>query len=178
VEAFDDTERRLAARLGCEMRRLRERRHLTQGALARKAGHYSRSTIATIETGCGRCSLKLIQRCDETLGAGGSLVRIYLELKDAQVRHRQAAKDRPAGPREEEIARLTDAALLLEPLLSFADPPETAASPWQQPAAPAVGLPLAAEGRLVLMAVPVPRRHQLPAPGCARTEIPALWADR
>jgi DNA-binding XRE family transcriptional regulator/tetratricopeptide (TPR) repeat protein len=191
VEAFDDAERRLARRLGSEMRRLRERRHLTQGALARKAGHYSRSTIATIETGCGKCSLKLIQRCDETLGARGSLVRIYLELKDAHVRHRQAAKDRPAGPREEEVGRLSDAAMLLEPLLSFADPPEirttlriapersagAAASPWQQPAGPAVGLPLATEGRLVLMAVPVPRRHQLPAPS-AQTGLLSAWGDQ
>jgi DNA-binding XRE family transcriptional regulator len=89
VESFEDAERRLARRLGDEIRRLRERNYLTQSTLARKAGHYSRSTIATVETGWGRCSLKLIQGCDDTLEAGGALVRIYLELKETQTRRKE-----------------------------------------------------------------------------------------
>jgi DNA-binding XRE family transcriptional regulator len=92
VESFDDAERRLATRLGDEIRRLRERNYLTQSVLARKAGHYSRSTIATVETGWGKCSLKLIQGCDDTLEAGGALVRIYLELKETQTRRKEEAR--------------------------------------------------------------------------------------
>ena len=89
MESFEDAERRLARRLGDEIRRLRERNYLTQSTLARKAGHYSRSTIATVETGWGRCSLKLIQGCDDTLEAGGALVRIYMELKETQTRRKE-----------------------------------------------------------------------------------------
>jgi DNA-binding XRE family transcriptional regulator len=61
MESFDDGQRQLARKLGSELRRLREHKDLTQGALARRAGHYSRSTIATVETGWGKCSLKLIR---------------------------------------------------------------------------------------------------------------------
>lgn len=92
MESFDDAEHQLARNLGNEMRRLRERTSLTQGALARKAGHYSRSTIATVETGWGKCSLKLIQGCDEALGADGALVRVYFELKEAQARRKDEAR--------------------------------------------------------------------------------------
>lgn len=99
MESFDDAERRLARKLGSEMRRLREWNHLTQSALGRRAGHYSRSTIATVETGWGKCSLKLIQRCDETLGAGGALVRIYLKLREAQTRCKEAARNPPGEQR-------------------------------------------------------------------------------
>lgn len=89
MEPFD-AERQLAAKLGSELRRLREHWDLTQGALARRAGHYSRSTIATVETGWGRCSLKLIRGCDDALEAGGALVKLYLELKQAQARAKDA----------------------------------------------------------------------------------------
>jgi tetratricopeptide (TPR) repeat protein len=98
VELFDEAERQAAGRLGSELRRLREHEDLTQGALARKAGHYSRSTIATVETGWGKCSLKLIQGCDETLDAGGALVKLYFELKAAQAQAKKARADRAAQP--------------------------------------------------------------------------------
>src|SRR5438132_14401723 len=77
--------------LGSELRRLREQKDLTQGSLGRKAGHYSRSTIATVETGWGKCSLKLIRGCDDALEAGGALVKLYFELKEAQARVRDAS---------------------------------------------------------------------------------------
>src|SRR5437660_12085050 len=86
VESLDEAERQVARKLGHELRRLRERKGLTHGALGRKAGHYSRSTIATVETGWGKCSLKLIRGCDDTLEAHGVLVGIYFELKEAQAR--------------------------------------------------------------------------------------------
>src|SRR5438270_10153711 len=89
MESFDEAERQAARKLGNELRRLREHKDLTQSTLARKAGHYSRSTIATVETGWGRCSLKLIQGCDDTLEAGGALVRIYMELKETQTRRKE-----------------------------------------------------------------------------------------
>jgi len=91
VESFDEAERQAARKLGSELRRLRERKDLTQGALGRKAGHYSRSTIATVETGWGKCSLKLIRGCDDTLEASGALVRIYFELKEARARAKDAS---------------------------------------------------------------------------------------
>jgi len=91
VESFDEAERQVARKLGSELRRLREHQDLTQGALARKAGHYSRSTIATVETGWGKCSLKLIRGCDEALEAHGALVRIYFELKEARARVKDAS---------------------------------------------------------------------------------------
>jgi DNA-binding XRE family transcriptional regulator len=113
VEPFDDPERQLARRLGSEMRRLRERKHLTQGALARKAGHYSRSTIATVETGWGKCSLKLIEGCDEALGAGGALVQSYIQLKEARVRCRRAAREEENSvPTRRETFRYLGAGLL------------------------------------------------------------------
>jgi tetratricopeptide (TPR) repeat protein/DNA-binding XRE family transcriptional regulator len=84
VESFDEAERQAARKLGIELRRLRERKDLTQGALGRKAGHYSRSTIATVETGRGKCSLKLIRGCDDALEAHGALVKLYFELKEAR----------------------------------------------------------------------------------------------
>src|SRR6266566_4256725 len=91
MESFDEAERQAARKLGNELRRLRERKDLTQGALGRKAGHYSRSTIATVETGWGKCSLKLIRGCDDALEAHGALVGIYFELKEARTRARDAS---------------------------------------------------------------------------------------
>jgi TolB-like protein/DNA-binding XRE family transcriptional regulator len=104
VESFDEAERKVARKLGSELRRLRERKDLTQGALGRKAGHYSRSTIATVETGWGKCSLKLIRGCDDALEAHGALVRIYFELKEARARVKDAPDraTRHAEPQGEE----------------------------------------------------------------------------
>jgi DNA-binding XRE family transcriptional regulator len=98
VESFDEAERQVARKLGSELRRRREQKDLTQRALARKAGHYSRSTIATVETGWGKCSLKLIRGCDDTLEAGGALVTLYFEFKEAQARARSARSSRAAQP--------------------------------------------------------------------------------
>ncbi len=92
--SFDDAERRLARKLGSQMRGLRERKGWTQRTLARKAGHYSRSTIATVETGSGKCSLKLVQGCDDALGAGGELVNAYFQVKEAQAQRKEGAQDR------------------------------------------------------------------------------------
>jgi DNA-binding XRE family transcriptional regulator len=109
VESFDEAERQVARKLGSELRRLREHKDLTQGALARKAGHYSRSTIATVETGWGKCSLKLIRGCDDSLEAGGALVKLYFELKEAQARGKSARSNRTAQPQGplEDHRRLT-----------------------------------------------------------------------
>src|SRR5437660_7758825 len=98
VESLDEAERQVARKLGHELRRLRERKDLTQSALGRKAGHYSRSTIATVETGWGKCSLKLIRGCDDTLEAGGALVKLYFELKEAQAHGKSARSNRAAQP--------------------------------------------------------------------------------
>ena len=109
MESFDEAERQAARKLGIELRRLREHQDLTQGALARKAGHYSRSTIATVETGWGKCSLKLIRGCDDALKAGGALVKLYFELKEAQARGKSARSNRaaqPQRPRLEDHRRL------------------------------------------------------------------------
>jgi hypothetical protein len=87
------------------------RKDLTQSALGRKAGHYSRSTIATVETGWGKCSLKLIRGCDDTLEAGGALVKLYFELKEAQARAKSARSNRATQPQSHDsktIAGLHD----------------------------------------------------------------------
>src|SRR5437016_1014710 len=104
MESFDEAERQAARKLGNELRRLRERKDLIQGALGRKAGHYSRSTIATVETGWGKCSLKLIRGCDDALEAHGALVKLYFELKEARARVRDASDlaTRHAQPQGEE----------------------------------------------------------------------------
>jgi transcriptional regulator with XRE-family HTH domain/tetratricopeptide (TPR) repeat protein len=96
VESFDEAERQVARKLGSELRRLREQKDLTQGALGRKAGHYSRSTIATIEIGGGKCSLKLIRGCDDALEAGGTLVKLYFELKETRARWKTAPPSKAA----------------------------------------------------------------------------------
>lgn len=94
MESFEEAEQRLARTMGNEMRRLREARYLTQGALARRAGHYSRTTVATVEGGSGRCSLQLVQGCDDALQADGTLVRLYRELRAARTRRKESAKQR------------------------------------------------------------------------------------
>ncbi len=145
----DDAERQAARKLGQQMRRLRERKGWTAKALGRKAGDYDRSTISCIETGQGKCSLKLIQGCDDALGAGGELVKVYFELKEAHARRKEAIRERavnldfpfsgaPQGPTFLEISEHDTDTI-------------------------EVWLPIVVNGRLAVMPLSLPRRKILAA---------------
>ncbi len=142
----DDAERLAARALGQRMRRLRERKGWTAKALGRKAGDYNRSTISCIETGHGKCSLQLIQGCDDILGAGGELVKIYFELKEAQARRKEASRERAGRPSPETLSFLADEI--------------TEEASWPESDGMMVWL-LVVNGRLMQMPLSLPRRDVL-----------------
>jgi transcriptional regulator with XRE-family HTH domain len=70
-----DADGSSAARLGIELRRRRERRGLTQGALAALIG-FSPQHLSDVERGAGSVSEPFVQACDDALGADGLLVKL------------------------------------------------------------------------------------------------------
>ncbi|MGH2769001.1 MAG: helix-turn-helix transcriptional regulator, partial [Actinomycetota bacterium] len=140
------------------MRRLRERKGWTAKALGRKAGDYDRSTISCIETGHGKCSLQLVQGCDDALGARGELVRIYFELKEAQARRREASRERAARPAADHPRRPERGGF--SEALAFVDV-SSEEEPWPQANGMMVWLSVVVNGRLVQMPLSLPRRNVL-----------------
>ncbi|MEV7964784.1 helix-turn-helix transcriptional regulator [Sphaerisporangium sp. NPDC088356] len=64
---------------GAELRKCRERANFTQDRLA-EITRFSRSLLGFIERGQRTPSRDLAQRCDDALGAGGELVRLWVHL--------------------------------------------------------------------------------------------------
>ncbi|GAA2848468.1 helix-turn-helix transcriptional regulator [Streptosporangium fragile] len=74
----DPTVKSLAL-FGAELRKYRKRANLTQYQLA-ETTQFSRSLLGFIERGERTPSRNLAQRCDDALGAGGELVRLWAHL--------------------------------------------------------------------------------------------------
>jgi transcriptional regulator with XRE-family HTH domain len=86
--------------LGDQLRTWRQKARLSQAQLARRVG-YSRSSVASAETGDHQPAEDLWARCDEMLGAGGSIAAAYRELaahrdRQARERARRAEAERDA----------------------------------------------------------------------------------
>lgn len=82
---------------GAEVRRWRERRGLSQRALARLAWH-SEETIAKVEKAERWPSRDLAHRCDEALGAGGVLIAAWPEVERQRLASdRRRRRHQPAG---------------------------------------------------------------------------------
>ncbi|MDG4763886.1 helix-turn-helix transcriptional regulator [Solwaraspora sp. WMMD406] len=75
-------------RLGLRLAIARNATGWSQSDLARQI-NYSRSTVASVETGSGKASQAFWATCDQELGCQGSLVAEYDRLQDLIVKHRQ-----------------------------------------------------------------------------------------
>jgi transcriptional regulator with XRE-family HTH domain len=82
-----------ADEFGRELRRRRTRAGLTQRELAMHV-QYSRETVAAVERGRRFASREFAVRCDEVLGTGGVLTRLWPLVETMQL-----AADRRRGPR-------------------------------------------------------------------------------
>jgi transcriptional regulator with XRE-family HTH domain len=82
-----------ADEFGRELRRRRTRAGLTQRELAVHV-RYSRETVAAVERGRRFASRQFAVRCDEVLGTGGVLTRLWPLVETMQL-----AADRRRGPR-------------------------------------------------------------------------------
>ncbi|MBT2401806.1 helix-turn-helix domain-containing protein [Streptomyces sp. ISL-100] len=72
-----------ACSFGEELRRLRSERGISLTALARSI-HYSKGYLSKIENGGKPPTPDVARRCDEALGAGGSLVRLVADVPPAR----------------------------------------------------------------------------------------------
>lgn len=84
-----DADGSRAARLGVELRRCRERRGLTQSALAALIG-FSPQHLSDVERGAGSVSEQFVQACDDALGADGLLVKLLAPVVYERARARWA----------------------------------------------------------------------------------------
>lgn len=82
---------------------------LSQQELSRRLG-YSRSTIATAETGHRIPASDFWARCDDVLGAGGQLRRAYSQLVNARESRRRKATSHDQAERVMRAAALLDEA--------------------------------------------------------------------
>ena len=82
-------DRSAVHRFGAELRALRDERRLSLAALGRQTA-YDASYLARLERGDQFATLAVAQACDQALGAGGVLVRLW-EAADRERR-------RPGGP--------------------------------------------------------------------------------
>lgn len=88
-----------ADEFGRELRRRRTRAGLTQRELAMHV-QYSRETVAAVERGRRFASRSFAVRCDEVLGTGGVLTRLWPLVECMQL-----AADRRRGPRPVRLDR-------------------------------------------------------------------------
>src|SRR6266511_1358386 len=93
-----DPDGSATARLGAEIRRLREARRLTIAALARLVG-YSPSFISDVENGNKTRSRQFVEACDRVFDTDGSLLTLFEEAiqEEAARRHAKLAQSRQAG---------------------------------------------------------------------------------
>jgi tetratricopeptide (TPR) repeat protein len=75
--------------LGRQLAAYRDAAGLNQHQLVPRV-HYSRSTIANVETGRQTCTRTFWERCDQTLAAGGALLTAYEEVA-GMIRQQHAA---------------------------------------------------------------------------------------
>lgn len=98
-----DADGSSAARLGVELRRCRERRGLTQGALAAVIG-YSPQHLSEVERGAGSVSEQFVQACDDALGADGQLVKLLAPVVYERARARWADRaERHSGVSAQDV---------------------------------------------------------------------------
>jgi tetratricopeptide (TPR) repeat protein/transcriptional regulator with XRE-family HTH domain len=89
--------------LGRQLAAYRDAAGLNQHQLAPRV-HFGRSTVANVETGRQTCSRTFWERCDQTLAAGGALLRAYEELaalireQHADTARRRAARVAQSAP--------------------------------------------------------------------------------
>jgi transcriptional regulator with XRE-family HTH domain len=99
-----DPDGSATARLGAEIRRLREARRLTIVALARLIG-YSPSFISDVENGNKTRSRQFVEACERVFDTDGSLLTLFEEAiqEEAARRHAKLAQSREAGGWEGEL---------------------------------------------------------------------------
>lgn len=92
-----DPDASRAARLGAELRTLREAENLTLQALSDRI-HYSPQHISQVEHGRGTVTEAFVNACDAELGADGALLRLLPDvlLEHARARSRRVAARRSA----------------------------------------------------------------------------------
>ena len=102
-----DIEDFAAARrsLGDRLAQLRMAAQLSQSQLAPLIG-YSRSTIATAETGQRTAARDFWQRCDQVLGSGGVLTCRYDELDALLCQRRRTAQQAAQAERAARLVAL------------------------------------------------------------------------
>jgi transcriptional regulator with XRE-family HTH domain len=91
--------------LGAHLAALREAAGFTQARLARLVG-YSRSTVANAEAGQG-AARHFWEMCDEALGGGSRLLRMFDEIKTLRRRLQQEAATVARRKREAELQPIT-----------------------------------------------------------------------
>jgi transcriptional regulator with XRE-family HTH domain len=93
-----DPDGSATARLGAELRRLREARRLTIAALARLVG-YSPSFISDVEHGTKTRSRQFVEPCERVFDTDGALLTLFEEAiqEEAARRHAKLARSRQAG---------------------------------------------------------------------------------
>jgi len=84
-----DPDGSATARLGAEIRRLREARRLTIAALARLVG-YSPSFISDVENGNKTRSRQFVEACDRVFDTDGSLLTLFEEAIQEETARRHA----------------------------------------------------------------------------------------
>src|SRR6266704_5727050 len=93
-----DPDASTTARLGAELRRLREARRLTIAALARLVG-YSPSFISDVEHGNKTRSRQFVEACERVFDTDGSLLTLFEEAiqEETARRHAKLAQNRQGG---------------------------------------------------------------------------------
>jgi transcriptional regulator with XRE-family HTH domain len=162
-------------RFGLELKRSRRAAGLTQRELADRV-RYSREMVAAVERGRRYGSRELAVRCDEVLGTGGILGRLW-----PMVEREQFAADRRRGPRPDRPPRIGRSEQVSGPKQATRDrtdraPRPTAVSePECQPRAASMQRPVPVQRAMPVpaqRAMPVPVRRAMPVPTRRAMPVP------